>query len=376
MMTPLAWRNVAHSKLRSLIALGGISFAILLIFMQLGFYAAARSSATQLYETLDFDVILLSTQYVFTARPAQLPRNRLEQVRAIEGVKSVAPIWIGAGKWRNPETGKQWITLMLGVEPALPSFRDEAVNRQLPLLTVADNVLGDLLSRPENGPIVAGVDSEFERHRVRVVGQCIIGAGFSGGATLVAGRDTFLRIFPQAAADRISAGLVKLHPGISAESAAVEMRKQLWPRATAVTRRELFDSEQAFWLHVKPIGIMFTSGVVVAFFAGAVILYQVLASEVQNRLREYATLKALGYGSGFVYGIVLRQALIFSLLGFIPAFFMAFFLYFLLRSQALIPIGMEFTRASGVLLLTIAMCLSATLLAVRKLREADPADLF
>jgi len=155
-----------------------------------------------------------------------------------------------------------------------------------------------------------------------------------------------------------------------------EMKKRLWPVASALTRAEISSIDQRFWVKVKPIGIMFTSGVLVAVVAGAVILYQVLASEVQNRMREYATLKALGYGNRYTYGVVLRQALIFSGLGFVPAFFFALLLFFLLRTQALIPVTMEFTRAAGVFLLTALMCLSATFLAVRKLREADPADLF
>jgi len=154
------------------------------------------------------------------------------------------------------------------------------------------------------------------------------------------------------------------------------MRRLIGPAATAVTRGELSAAEQHFWLKVKPIGIMFTSGVLIAFIAGAVILYQVLASEVQNRLREYATLKALGYSNRYVYGAVARQALLFCGLGFAPAFVLAVILYFLLRSEALIPVSMEFTRAVSVFLLTGLMCLSATFLAVRKLRKADPADLF
>ena len=143
-----------------------------------------------------------------------------------------------------------------------------------------------------------------------------------------------------------------------------------------MTRSDRARAEQAYWLKVKPIGIMFTSGVLVAFVAGAVVLYQVLASEVQNRLREYATLKALGYHIGFIYGTIVRQALIFSGLGFIPAFFFALLLYFLLRTQAMVPVTMEPTRVIGVFLLTSVMCVSATFLAIRKVRGADPAELF
>jgi putative ABC transport system permease protein len=376
MKTPLAWRNVSHKKLRSFIALCGIAFAILLIFMQLGFYAAAQSSATSIYNAFDYDVLVLSRQYVFVARPADFSRSRLEQVRAIPGVDSVLPVWIGLGEWLNHEAQERWNILTLGVEPAQRPFRDPALNDQLPLLIPRDTALIDKLSRPEHGPLAVGVTSEVQHHRVRVVGQYAIGGGFVAGATLITGRETFLEIFKNMSADRVNVGLVKVRPGASVHDVAEEIKVRMWPIATAMTRPEGAKQEQAFWLKVKPIGLMFTSGVLVAFVAGAVILYQVLATEVQNRLREYATLKALGYDNGFIYRVIMRQALIFSGLGFIPAFLLALVLYFLLRTHAMIPVAMEPTRVVSVFLLTCVMSLSATFLAIRRLRRADPADLF
>jgi putative ABC transport system permease protein len=376
MKTPLAWRNIAQSKVRSLIALCGISFAILLIFMQLGFYAAAGRSAVQVYDALDFDLLVLSPQYVFLAHPAQFSRDRLEQLRAIDGVESVIPVWLAVGDWRNPETREQWHILTFGIEPMHRPFRNETLNNQLSLVTIPDTALIDSLSRPESGHLAPGISSEVDHHRIRIVGQYTIGGGFVAGATLITSRETFLKVFKRASPDQANIGLVKLASGVSPEAVQGEMKKRLWPVASALTRAEISSIDQRFWVKVKPIGIMFTSGVLVAVVAGAVILYQVLASEVQNRMREYATLKALGYGNRYTYGVVLRQALIFSGLGFVPAFFFALLLFFLLRTQALIPVTMEFTRAAGVFLLTALMCLSATFLAVRKLREADPADLF
>ena len=376
MKTPLAWRNVVQSKVRSLIALCGISFAILLIFMQLGFYAAVRTSATCVHEALDFDLLLLSPHYTFVARPGTFPRDRLEQVRALEAVERVEPVWIRLGEWRNPASRERWNILTLGVEPALPIFRSPEINEQLPALKVIDTALTDRASQPEHGSLATGVISEVQNHRVRVAGRYTIGAGFVAGATMVTGRETFMRIFPEESPDRISLGVVRLKPGVSPELAATEIAKLVAPSAIVMTRAELQRGEQHFWLKVKPIGIMFTSGVLIAFIAGAVILYQVLAAEVQNRLHEYATLKALGYGNRYVYGVVVRQALIFAGLGFVPAFTLTLGLYFLLRTRALVPVSMELSRASGVLFLTGLMCLSATFLAVRKLRAADPADLF
>lgn len=376
MKTPLAWRNILHSKVRSVIALGGVSFCILLIFMQLGFYGAAATNATQVYDALDFDLLVISRQYTYLAHPRKFPRGRLEQLRAVDGVQSVIPVWSDVGEWRNPETRVSWHILALGVEPRQRPFRDDRLNEQLAVLTSPDNALIDSVSRPEHGHLGPGVSSELQHHRIRIVGRYRIGGGFLAGATLVTSRDTFLRAFALASPDEANLGLVKLAPGVSPARAAREAQKRLWPVATAVRRAELAGTERYYWLKIKPIGLMFTSGIAVAFLAGAVVLYQVLASEVQNRLREYATLKALGYGDRYVYGTIVRQAVIFCGIGFGPALLVALGLNFLIRTQAMVPVSMTLTRVTSVLLLTAAMCLVATLLAVHKLRQAEPADLF
>jgi putative ABC transport system permease protein len=376
MKTPLAWRNVLHSKVRSVIALCGVSFCILLIFMQLNFYGAAATNATQVYEALDFDLLVLSRQYTYLAHPGKFPRSRLEQLRAVDGVQSVIPVWSDVGEWRNPETRVSWHILALGVEPSQRPFRDNSLNEQLPLLVSPDNALIDSVSRPEHGHLGPGVTSELQHHRIRIVGRYRIGGGFLAGATLVTSRDTFLRAFALASADEPNIELVKLGLGVSPVRAAEEVNKRLWPVAVAVTRAELAATERHYWLQIKPIGLMFTAGIFIAFLAGAVVLYQVLTSEVQNRLREYATLKALGYGDRYVYGTIVRQAVIFCGVGFGPAFLGSLGLNLLIRTDAMVPVSMTLTRVISVLLLTFAMCFGATLLAVRKLRQADPADLF
>ena len=160
MKTPLAWRNVTQSKVRSIIALCGISFAILLIFMQLGFYSAAGNSATGVFGALDFDVLVRSRQYVFLARPGRVARSRLEQMRGVDGVASVAPIWLGLGEWRAIESRERWNVLTVGILPDQPPFLSEEINAQAPLLQMPDTALSDSLSRRELGPLDVGVASE------------------------------------------------------------------------------------------------------------------------------------------------------------------------------------------------------------------------
>lgn len=377
MRTPLAWRNITHARMRAFSALCGISFAILLIFMQLGFRASAQASAIQVFDALDFDLILLSPNYSFIARPGAFDRGRLEQARALPGVEKTTPVWIGFGEWRNPETRHGWGMLILGVEPADRPFRQAVINDQLPALGVPDTALIDRLSRPEFGKsLPVGLGSEVDGRRLRLAGDFRVGTGFVSGSTTIVSRQTLRRLTGTPADDEISLGLVKLAPGVSAEETARALAPSLAPQAEVFTRAQLLDREQDFWLNTKPIGIMFTSGVFVAFVVGAVILYQVLASEVQNRMREYATLKAVGYDDGFIYSVVLRQGLILAGLGFLPAMVWSALIYYLLRTQALLPVDMTLARAGLVLGLTVFMALVASFFAVRKLRAADPADLF
>jgi putative ABC transport system permease protein len=375
--TPLAWRNFAGARRRSAVIVAGVNMAILLIFMQLGFRASAETSATSVQDALAFDIILISADYVFVGQPASFPRERLEAVRGVAGVTSVAPLWIDMGEWRNVETRERWHALTLGIDPAMPPFRDGALDRSAASLFEPDTGLSDRRARPEIGRMTPGTASEVEDHRMRIIGDYSIGAGFTAGTTLVTGRDTFFQIFPtRATPEMINLGLVELAPGVSADQAAAEMNRRLAPAVRAVTRAEIVAAERSFWLTVKPIGVMFNSGVAVAFIAGAVILYQVLTSEVQLRIREYATLKALGYADHEVAGFVLQQGLLYALLGFAPALVIATVLYALLKALAQLPIEMTAARALEVLVLTLSMGLIAGLLAVRKLSRADPADLF
>src|SRR5437879_1587471 len=128
MKTPLSWRNAWHNKVRSAVALSGIMFAILLMFMQLGFYGAARTNATSLYDMLDFDVAVVSPECMYLGQLGDFPRHRFEQIRSLSGVESLSPLWLQVGRWRNSDTREDWDMLAIAVEPSERPFRDSALS--------------------------------------------------------------------------------------------------------------------------------------------------------------------------------------------------------------------------------------------------------
>jgi putative ABC transport system permease protein len=142
------------------------------------------------------------------------------------------------------------------------------------------------------------------------------------------------------------------------------------------SRRDLEANEQRFFVNIKPIGLMFFCGVLLAFAVGGIILYQILSAEVTNHIKEFATLMAMGYKERFLVLVVVQQATFFALLGFVPALVLAFVMYLVIGWATQLPMVMTAARFAGVLALSVAMCAAAGLIASRKVGRADPADLF
>ncbi|MDW8444917.1 MAG: FtsX-like permease family protein [Acetobacteraceae bacterium] len=142
------------------------------------------------------------------------------------------------------------------------------------------------------------------------------------------------------------------------------------------TRAELAQFERDYWANVAPIGFIFGLGVAIGLVVGCVIVYQILFSDISRHLGEYATLKAMGYTDGYLARVVMSAALILAVLGFLPGLVLSFGLYEIASAQIFIPLHMTLPRASFVFGLIFAMCVVSGLIAIRKLRDADPADMF
>src|SRR4029078_11475092 len=103
MKTPLAWQNLVYNKVRTAVALAGVGFAVILIFMQLGFLGAVRKTATQIYDPLDFDLMLRSPAYLHLTEPRSFPRDRLLQAASLPEVAKARTFYLGLSEWQAPQ---------------------------------------------------------------------------------------------------------------------------------------------------------------------------------------------------------------------------------------------------------------------------------
>jgi putative ABC transport system permease protein len=384
MRIPLAWLNLLHAKSRTALAVAGVAFAVVLIFMQLGFLGSARKSATLFFEALDFDLLIRSRNYLHLISSRTFPRERLDEAASQPQTARASAVYLVSDFWRNPNDGSKRAMLIIGVDPAAPIFLNNEIQQKLSRLTVPEFVLVDSRSRREFGPRDGrrfgpedvGTEGELARQKVKIVDYFTLGTGFVADGAALTGIRGFQRFRPRQAPGEVSLGLVKLREGVDPLSAAAALEDALPDDVEVLTRDAALGHEVNHWVWETSIGLIFQLGVVVAMVVGTAIVYQVLSSDVANHLHEYATLKAIGYGGGYLAGVVLRQALALAVLGFVPGLLVSAALYWLTRTMASVPIHMSLGLAAFVFALAVAMCSISGLGALRKLRSADPADLF
>lgn len=378
----LAWRQLVRERLRLVVALAGVAFAVVLMFMQLGFRTALFESAVRFHSHLAGDVFLISPRSSYLAQMQSFTQRRLYQAAGFPEVQGFSAVYTTGGLWRNPDNGELHRLFVAGFDPDRAPFDLPGVQANLDALRLPDRVLFDADSRPDFGPIAArfaageAVRAEVENRQVTVVGLFHLGTSFGIDGTLITSDLNFLRLFPSRQEGLIQIGVIQLKPG--ADPAAVRDRlATALPHDVEVLTKEGFKQrEKNYWAKAQPIGYVFTFGAIMGFVVGMVIVYQVLFADVSDHLAEYATLKAMGYRDGYLFRVVLCQAVALAVLGYLPGMAASQELYRLTNKATHLPMDLGVHVGGAVLALTIVLCAISGMIAVRKVRSADPADIF
>ena len=379
---PLSWLLLTRQPVRLLVALAGISFAGILMFMQLGFRDGLFDASVTAHRLFDADVVLISPRSASSVSMEAFPRRRLVQTLADPDVEGVTPVHWGLMLWRNPETRRNRSILALGFNPDDPFFVDPSLAEKTDALKQKGRILFDQLSRPEFGPIADWyrdgrvVETEIAGNRVRVAGLVSLGTSFGADGNLLTSTETFLDLMPQKPPGAIEVGLVRLKPGADPEQVVSRLSQRLPKDVSVLTKQGFIDFEQNYWKSSTSIGFIFTLGAAMGFVVGCVIVYQVLYTDVSDHLPEYATLMAMGYRLSHLLGVVVREGFYLAAMGYVPAYLAGQGLYWFVRDATKLPVGMDLSRALTVLVMILVMCMLSSLLAMRRLIDADPAEIF
>ncbi|MBD2411487.1 ABC transporter [Nostoc calcicola FACHB-389] len=385
---PLAWLQLARQRIRFFVALAGIAFVAVLMFMQIGFQDALYDSATQLHNNLEGDLFLISAQYKSLTSNQSFGRAYLYQLLGFEAVESVSPLYVQFAKFKNPNNGLKYPLYVLGFDPVKSIFKFSNIQDKLSVVRIPNIVLFDRDSRPEFGAIA----SDFEKgktvkveiysysglvgYKVKIGGLFNLGPSFGVDGNLIVSSSTFLRIFQDRSVQKIDIGLIKLKPNSNPQKVLADLSIKLPKDVKLIGRKDFIALEKSYWSLRTPIGFVFNLMVLMGFVVGVIVVYQILYSNISTHLTEYATLKAMGFKNKYLLSVVFKQALILASLGYIPGFIISLGLYDISKNATKLPVIMSTDKAILVLFSAIFMCLTSAFLSTNKLRKVDPADIF
>jgi putative ABC transport system permease protein len=370
----LAWRIIVHEKGRTALAFAGVFIAILLVFIEIGFFIAVPQGGMLVYDHMRFDLLLASTDYQFQAQPWEFSRARLTQAASVAGVAQATPIYFAGGSWQDPSGGLLLDVFLIGCDPQARPFAVSDIESQKEILAQSGTVLVDASTRSIFGPLTTGRRIDLDGSRVVIGGTYHLGTGFLGIGVVLMDETNFFRVTHRRD-DPVNLGLITLTPGADADKVAAQLRQTL-PDVQVFTRSGLAAQENAYWTTRTSVGLIFGSGLVVALIVGIMVLYQTLATQIARHLPEFATLKAIGYGNGSLAVVVGIEAAIIVVAAFVPATVAAMAIYAIIRSETLLPVTFSATSVAVVLAATLIMSAGSAFMSLSNLRRADPAEIF
>jgi putative ABC transport system permease protein len=374
MVFTLALRNLLHDRVRLAVTLVGILFSIVLVAVQLGLYLGSSRMITANIARSNADLIVTT----FGAKSFEdggilLGDRERHQALATPGVASVVPIVVAFAEWRKPEGGSSRVVL-IGAD---------ADDQGLVPWSLTKGTIEDIKS-----PDAIAVDQSYLGELgINGVGDT---AQVANGRVKIKALTEGIRSFTQSPYayttlnrarqllgvddDKSTFLLVKLAPGANVAEVQKDLGKRL-DSADVLTKDEFESRSLKQWLFRTGAGLALIGGAILGSLVGTVIVAQTLYSSTKDHIHEFATLRALGSSRGYIYKVILAQAALSAIMGYILGMIIALLILYLSRNSSL-PLVMTPGLAFWLFALTLFMCAISALSAIVKVTKIDPATVF
>jgi putative ABC transport system permease protein len=379
---PIGWLQLTHSRMRMAAALAGVAFANVLVFVQLGMMGALNGTVEMTYAPVRGDIIISSIDANTLTDGSPLSRRVLFLALADPEVAAATPFYLAKVDWTR-EDGSTASLNVYALQAEAARFAGPDIVGPLHTLALPDSALIDQRTRGADSSALARITPEaplrFEAngHTITATGSFALGGGFSADGAIVVSDQTFLRLFSSRIAGTPTHVLVDVTAGANADAVAARLSDRLAGEAVQVRTMAMAQAaDLSYQTTQRPTGVIFGFGVAMGVLIGLVIVYQVLSTDVADHLREYATFKAMGYPHQFFLSIVFEEAAILGAMGFVPGIILSIGIYAAMAQATGLPVAMTPVRAAMVFFGTVLACAASGALATRRLRAADPAELF
>ena len=316
-----------------------------------------------------------------------MPRHLLDDARGVPGVASGAPFYATTLQVTNPRDGRNLTSWLFAFAPDAPVFKSRDINSQISTIRLPDTAIIDTNSRNEIGLIAAKakqtgrVDVALPsavrsvQPVMKLEGTFKIGPTINVDGNIITSDLNYYRLLA-VPLDRVSLGIVRVAKGFDPAAVKQAIEQRLGSKVRVFLKEGFIRNEMKFYSEDTPIGFIFDAGLLVGVIVSIVFISQVLHGIVSDNMREYATLRAMGYKQVFFVILVSAIAIAIALITYIPSAIVSYFVYDLAASATKLPMVMKPSYMIEVFLLVVTMGMVATFLSTKKLKQADPVDLF
>jgi putative ABC transport system permease protein len=372
-MPPLAQRNLFHDKVRLTVTLTGIVFSVVLIVVQLGLFIGFTTATSNLIDHSGADLWITSKNVPYVEQGVAFSERKLNQVRAVEGVADAQKIIARWTQWKRHDGGQDSVQIVgINVDDRLERPWN-VVEGRVEDLKSPDAVILDELYKQKLGVTRVGEVFEVGGHRARVV-------GFTRGIRSFTTSPYVFTTFKNAQnytglrEDQTMFILVKLAPGGDLQ----RVRRELLEHVTDV---EVFTTAQFsrmttfYWMFTTGAGVAVLIAAALGLVVGFVVVAQTIYATTVDHIREFGTLKAMGAPNRYVYKVIMKQAAISAVIGYVLGMIVSAFVVNASQKGGA-AILMPTSMAVGMFFLTLTMCVGAALVSINKVTRIDPAMVF
>ncbi len=372
-MPPLAQRNLFHDKVRLTVTLTGIVFSVVLIVVQLGLFIGFTTATSNLIDHSGADLWITSKNVPYVEQGVAFSERKLNQVRAVEGVADAQKIIARWTQWKRHDGGQDSVQIVgINVDDRLERPWN-VVEGRVEDLKSPDAVILDELYKQKLGVTRVGEVFDVGGHRARVV-------GFTRGIRSFTTSPYVFTTFKNAQnytglrEDQTMFILVKLAPGADLQ----RVRRELLEHVTDV---EVFTTAQFsrmttfYWMFTTGAGVAVLIAAALGLVVGFVVVAQTIYATTVDHIREFGTLKAMGAPNRYVYKVIMKQAAISAVIGYVLGMIVSAFVVNASQKGGA-AILMPTSMAVGMFFLTLTMCVGAALVSINKVTRIDPAMVF
>ena len=367
----LASRNLFHDRVRFIATVVGIVFSIVLVAVQLGLFLGFERMITIMIDHSQADLWIAPAQTKSFESTSMLDGRERFQALAVEGVTAAVPVMIGFAYWRKSD-GSAAPVFLIGVEPGGLQPWDLAEG-SLEDLSAPGAVAVDRSYFERLGVTRIGDMAEIRDRRARVA---VVTRGVRSFTTTPYVFTTIdrARDYMGAPPNKATYFIVRTAPGASVAGVRRELAARL-SDAEVLTSEEFRSRSRFFWLFGTGAGAALFASAVLGIIVGTVIVAQTLYSSTKDHLNEFATLRAIGSSRRYIYQVILWQALLSAVIGFSIAAGIGIALVRVTTDTAL-PIVVTPAMTLGLFALTLGMCITSAISAIRVVTRLDPAMVF